>query len=79
MVVIKFPDQKTLERGLGFLLGRFSGRVFRSGEVIVPEAALERLALEGFSFTVLGRATYELMVLPGELLYRRRVLPWQNP
>ena len=79
MVVVKFPDRKTTVHALGFLLGRLSGRVFRSGEVIAPTVALEGLALEGFSFTVLGQATYELMVLPGSLLSKRRVLPWKNP
>lgn len=79
MVVIKFPDQETLEEGLGFLVGRFSGRAFRSGEVIVPEIALEALASENLSFTVLGQASYEQMVLPGELLYHRGLMPWQSP
>jgi len=79
MVIIKFHDRETEKKALGFLLGRFSGRVFRSGEVIVPEEALGALARENFRFTVLGRATYELMVMPGDLLYRRRVLPWQSP
>lgn len=61
MVSIKFPDRKTQNRAIGFLAGHFSGRLFRSGEVIVPEAALEALALENFSFTVIGRATYDQM------------------
>lgn len=61
MVSIKFPDSESRKRALGFLLGRFSGRVLRSGEVIVPDAALEALAAENFSFTVLGRATYDQM------------------
>lgn len=59
MVTIKFADRETQKRALGFLAGRFSGRVFRSGEVVVPEAALEALALENFSFTVIGKATYD--------------------
>jgi hypothetical protein len=61
MVAIKFADRGTLTKALGFLAGRFSGRALRSGEVIVPEPALEALALENFSFTVIGRATYEQM------------------
>jgi hypothetical protein len=61
VVVIKFPDPETDKRALGLLMEHFSGRVLRSGEVIVPEAALEALALENFPFTVLGRATYEQM------------------
>ena len=61
MVVIKFPDPETDKRALGFLMEHFSGRVLRSGEVIVPEAALQALALENFRFTVLGKATYDQM------------------
>ncbi|HEY2783577.1 MAG TPA: hypothetical protein VGJ05_01265 [Fimbriiglobus sp.] len=59
MVTITFPDQPTEKRALGFLLGRFSGRVLRTGEHIVPEAALEALADQCISFTVLGKASYE--------------------
>jgi hypothetical protein len=33
--------------------------VLRSGEHIVPEMALEALAEQGISFTVIGKATYE--------------------
>lgn len=62
MVSIKFPDRETEKKGLGFLLGRFSGRVLRSGEHIVPEAALEALAHQNIPFMVLGRATYEQQV-----------------
>ena len=32
MVTIIFPDRETEKRPLAFLLGRFSGRVLRSGE-----------------------------------------------
>ena len=42
MVTIIFPDRDTEKRALAFLLGRFSGRVLRSGEHLVPEAALEQ-------------------------------------
>jgi hypothetical protein len=48
MVIITFPDRKTQEKALGFLLGRFSGKVQKSGEHIVPEAALEALAENNF-------------------------------
>jgi hypothetical protein len=67
MVVIRFPDRETEKEALGFLLGRFSGRVLRSGEHIVPEAALEALAAQNLSFTVMGKATYEQRVaaVPG--------------
>ncbi len=36
MVTIIFPDRATEKRALAFLLGRFSGRVLRSGEHLVP-------------------------------------------
>ena len=62
MVVITFPDRETEKRALAFLLGRFSGRVLRSGEHLVPEAALEALADENVPFSVKGKATYEQQV-----------------
>ena len=61
MVTITFPDRDVEKRALAFLflLGRFSGRVLRSGEHLVPEAALEALADQNIPFTVKGKATYE--------------------
>jgi len=59
MVTITFPDRETEKRALGFLLGRFSGRVLRSGEHLVPEAALEALADQSIPFSVKGKTTYE--------------------
>lgn len=59
MITITFPNRETEAEALGFLLGRFSGRVLKTGEVIVPESALPALAIEGYKFTVLGRTTYE--------------------
>lgn len=59
MITITFPDRETEKRALGFLLGRFSGRVLSSGEHLVPEAALEALADQNIPFTVKGKATYE--------------------
>jgi hypothetical protein len=32
MVVITFPDGETQKKALGFLLGRFSGKVLKNGE-----------------------------------------------
>lgn len=52
MVTITFPDREAEKRALGFLLGRFSGRVLRTGEHPVPEAALEALAGRGIPFVV---------------------------
>ena len=59
MITVTFPDRKTEKRALAFLLGRFSGRVLKSGEHLVPEAALEALADQNIPFTVKGKATYE--------------------
>jgi hypothetical protein len=59
MVTITFPDRDTEKRALAFLLGRFSGRVLRSGEHLVPAAALEALAEQNIPFTVKGKATDE--------------------
>jgi hypothetical protein len=58
MVMITFPDRDT-EKRAGFLLGRCSGRVLRSGEHLVPEAALEALSDQSIPSTVKGKATYE--------------------
>jgi hypothetical protein len=62
MVTITFPDRETERRALAFLLGRYSGRVLRSGEHLVPEAALEALADQNISFTVQGKTSYEQQV-----------------
>jgi len=62
MITITFPDRETEKRALGFLLGRFSGRVLKSGEHLVPDAALEALANENIPFSVKGKATYEQQI-----------------
>ena len=59
MVAITFPDSETESRALAFLLHRFSGKVFRSGEHLLPEAALSALADQNIPFIVRGRATDE--------------------
>ncbi len=59
MITITFPDRDTEKRALGFLLGRFSGRVLKTGEHLVPEGALEALADQNIPFQVKGKATYE--------------------
>jgi hypothetical protein len=62
MITIVFPDRETETRGLAFLLGRFSGRVTKSGEHLVPEAALEALADQNIPYEVKGKTTYEQQV-----------------
>ena len=47
MITIKFTNADTELEALGFLLGRFPGRVLKTGEVFVPDAALQALVLEG--------------------------------
>lgn len=59
MVTVTFPDRNAEKRALGFLLGRFSGWVLRTGEYLIPEAALETLADANIPFTVQGKPTYE--------------------
>jgi hypothetical protein len=59
MVTVTFPDRETEKRALAFLLGRFSGHVLRTGEHIIPEAALEALADQNIPFMVKGKTTYE--------------------
>jgi hypothetical protein len=59
MVIIRFTDQESKQRALGYVARRFPGKSWATGEVMVPEAALASLALEGFQFTVEGPATYE--------------------
>jgi hypothetical protein len=62
VVVITFPDKATQKKALGFLVGRFSGKVLKNGEHIVPEAALVALAEHNIAFTVHGKASYEKQV-----------------
>ena len=58
MVIVRFPSVEMRRRALGYLLGRFSGRSWATGEVLVPEPALPHLAAEGIVFSVEGAATY---------------------
>jgi hypothetical protein len=69
MVTITFPDRATEKRALAFLLGRLSGRVLRSGEHVVPEAALQALADQNVPFVVQDRTTCEprMRAIPGPL------------
>jgi hypothetical protein len=44
---------------LGFLIGRYPGHSWASGEVAVPEEALAAMAHEGLKFTVEGPLTHD--------------------
>ena len=59
MITATFADRETERKALAFLLGRFSGRALKTGEHLLPDAALQALADQSIPFTVKGRATYE--------------------
>ena len=59
MIQIRFPDAESKRRARGHLAGRFSFKSWASGEMLVPEAALPSLAVEGITFIVEGPANYE--------------------
>ena len=62
MVIVRFPTVEMRRRALGYLLGRFSGRSWPTGEVLVPEPALPHLAAEGILFSVEGVGTYDCIL-----------------
>jgi hypothetical protein len=62
MIVIRFPDADAERRALGWLAGRFSFKSFATGEFLVLPDALPWLAVEGFRFSVEGRATYAQLI-----------------
>jgi len=59
MIIVRFPDEATKRKALEFLIGRFNGHTWASGEMAVPEEALGPLAREGIRFAVEGPLTYE--------------------
>ena len=80
MVTITVPDRETEKRALAFLLGRFSGRVLRSGEHLVPEAALEALADQNVPFAVKGKTTEQRASLRSRKgLYLTKVVDRTDP
>ena len=58
MVLIRFPNPNEKLKALGFLPGRFSFKSWTGGQMLVPEAALGALAMEGIPFISEGPATY---------------------
>ncbi len=62
MIIIKFEKSESKRRALGYLARRFSLKIWASGEMTVPEAALAYLATEGLAFTVEGPASYERLI-----------------
>ena len=59
MIIVRFPDEATKMKALGFLIARFPGHSWATGEVAVPEDALAAMAHEGLQFAVEGPLTYE--------------------
>jgi hypothetical protein len=62
MVKVSFSNSDSERKAIGYLAGRYPFKTFVEGYTLVPEAALSSLAVEGISFTVEGRATYEHVV-----------------
>ena len=58
MILIRFSDLDAKRRALGYLAGRFSFTTYKTGEMLVPQAALGELAIQGIQFSVEGPATY---------------------
>jgi hypothetical protein len=59
MIIVRFPTVEMRRRAIGYLLGRFAGKSWATGEVLVPEFALAHLAAEGIEFSVEGPGTYD--------------------
>jgi hypothetical protein len=59
MVLIRFQDPGGKRRALEALVGEFPFKSWKSGEMLVPEEALSRLAREDIPFTFEGSAAYE--------------------
>ena len=62
MIKLRFTSSDSERKALGFLAGRYPFKTFAEGYTLVPESALSSLAMQGISFTVEGRATYEHVV-----------------
>lgn len=59
MIIIRFSDEESKRRALGWLGGRFSFKSWATGEMMVPDEALPYLAREGIRFQVEGPPKYE--------------------
>ena len=52
MVLVRFNDIEAKRKALAYLAGRFSFKIWATGEMLVPEAALPEMAVEGIHFSV---------------------------
>lgn len=59
MVLIRFSDAEGKRRALEALVGEFAFKSWVSGQMMVPEEALARLAREDIPFSFEGSAAYE--------------------
>ena len=59
MIIVRFPDEAAKRKALEFLVGRFNGHTWATGEMAVPAEALGAMARAGISFMVEGPASYE--------------------
>jgi hypothetical protein len=59
MIIVRFDDQETEKRAIGWLAGRFSFKTWANGDLMLHERVLPHLARQGLSFKVHGPATYE--------------------
>ena len=59
VVLIRFPDAESKRRALEAVIGDFSFKSWSSGEMLIPEEALQRLTHEDIPFTFEGSAAYE--------------------
>lgn len=63
-VIIRFPDEATECKALGYMAGRFSFKSWDNGETMVPDYALPQLAHAGIRFSVEGPVSYDKLVPP---------------
>ena len=59
MVIIRFENEATEKRGLGWRAGRFSFKTWANGDLMLHERVLPYLARQGIPFKVQGPAKYE--------------------
>jgi hypothetical protein len=59
MVLICFPDAEGKRRALETLVGESAFKSWVSGQMMVPEEALARLAREDIPFSFEGSAAYQ--------------------
>ncbi len=57
LIRIRFPNDESKRRALGYLAGRFSFTSYATGEMLVIEPALAALASETIPFIVEGPVT----------------------